>query len=565
MARIIDAFTQFFDDNGDPLVDGWLRFTESGTNNTDKDTFKDSGETIANTNPVQLDGAGRCPSVFGTGSYNVRSFTDDSGSPGVQIQQFDPVGGDAVDGAFSEWISTTIYPDGEIVTASNGKYYRSLMASNQNNDPTISPTQWEEVQLTGAYNSSIEYAIGELVIDDGYLYRSLVASNLNNTPADNPTDWGVAILQTDLSTVTFTHDMTSDADYTLSLAENRDGRAIVTDTGVVLTAARNIIVSDIGRTLFAQNDTAQILTFKTLIGTGIEVGIGDSAHLIVDGTNVIDATPTITTDLLSETFTHDMVSDADYTLADIENRHGRVIITDTGVVLTIPRNIIVADTERLFFVSNDTAQTLTFKTSAGTGIDVLPSGSAQLMSDGTNIINPVPAGALELLEVWVPEAVNSKDFTWDEAAYSDITIVIDNVIPEADDVELRMRYGHSDGGTIITSTYQTRSMDFITLTFSADTNQDYIALTYVDTTLHGVGTAAGESFSSTINLTSTSAGRKAMCKQIASFENAGGASLNSDLWADTSSIDAIDTVRLYWESGNFEVAGKVYVYGLKRT
>jgi hypothetical protein len=39
MSRIIDAFTQFFDDDGDPLIDGWLAFKKSGTNNTDKDTF----------------------------------------------------------------------------------------------------------------------------------------------------------------------------------------------------------------------------------------------------------------------------------------------------------------------------------------------------------------------------------------------------------------------------------------------------------------------------------------------------------------------------------------------
>ena len=289
MARIIDAFTQFFDDNGDPLVDGWLRFTESGTNNTDKDTFKDSGETIANTNPVQLDGAGRCPSVFGTGSYNVRSFTDDSGSPGVQMQQFDPVGGDVTDGAFSDWVASTAYSDGAIVTGPDGKYYRSLISGNENNDPTISPTQWEEVQFTGVYNSSIEYAIGELVIDDdGYLYRSLVASNLNNTPADNPSDWGVAILQTDLSAVTFTHDMTSDADYTLSFAENRYGRVVVTDTGVLLTASRNIIVSGAEREFITQNDTLQTLTFKTAAGSGIAVLAGEAALLVSDGVDVVD-------------------------------------------------------------------------------------------------------------------------------------------------------------------------------------------------------------------------------------------------------------------------------------
>ena len=68
MARVIDPFSQFFDDNGDPLVNGFLKFVESGTNNTDKDTFADINETIANANPVPLTGAGRVHNVFGTGS-----------------------------------------------------------------------------------------------------------------------------------------------------------------------------------------------------------------------------------------------------------------------------------------------------------------------------------------------------------------------------------------------------------------------------------------------------------------------------------------------------------------
>jgi hypothetical protein len=143
MARIIDAFTQFFDDNGDPLADGKLKFVESGTNNTDKDTFADINETIKNSNPVDLDGAGRCPNIFGTGTYNIISFT----SAMVQIQQFDPVNTIGFPGAFSSWESSTIYDQNDIVTASDNKYYRSLISNNQNNEPSASPAQWEEVRF----------------------------------------------------------------------------------------------------------------------------------------------------------------------------------------------------------------------------------------------------------------------------------------------------------------------------------------------------------------------------------------------------------------------------------
>ena len=87
MARIIPAFKQYFDSNGDPLVSGYLRFLQSGTNNTKKTTYSNSAKTLPNTNPVPLDGEGRCPDVFGDGAYNVISYDSNM----QQIQQFDPV------------------------------------------------------------------------------------------------------------------------------------------------------------------------------------------------------------------------------------------------------------------------------------------------------------------------------------------------------------------------------------------------------------------------------------------------------------------------------------------
>jgi hypothetical protein len=87
-------------------------------------------------------------------------------------------------------------------------------------------------------------------------------------------------------------DFPSDADYTLvtSGAYPREWQHAViemTDTGVVLTAARNVIVPANPRMWNAYNNTAQILTFKTSGGTGIAVGVGKRAILQNDGTNVV--------------------------------------------------------------------------------------------------------------------------------------------------------------------------------------------------------------------------------------------------------------------------------------
>jgi len=86
-----------------------------------------------------------------------------------------------------------------------------------------------------------------------------------------------------------THNTASDANYTLTAEQNTFRRINITDTGVVLTAARDIIVDDSERRFIAINSTAQELTFRTLSGTGIAVPASESADLVCDGTDVVGA------------------------------------------------------------------------------------------------------------------------------------------------------------------------------------------------------------------------------------------------------------------------------------
>jgi len=190
MARIIEPFEQFFDGDGDPLSGGWLKFTESGTNLTDKDTFADSAMTIANTNPLQLDSEGRCPNVFGTGTYRVTLYQNNEGVPGTQIDQKDPVGGVSGVTAFSTWDSETVYPDKAIVVGSDENYYRSIGADNAGNNPTTTPASWEQIDFEHFYNAAVEYFTGDRCFtSDGNYYVSLTDNNLGNTPSSSPSDW----------------------------------------------------------------------------------------------------------------------------------------------------------------------------------------------------------------------------------------------------------------------------------------------------------------------------------------------------------------------------------------
>lgn len=60
---------QFFSDSGVPLAGGSVYFYIPGTT-TPKDTYQDSGATILNTNPVQLDSGGFAL-IYGSGAYRM--------------------------------------------------------------------------------------------------------------------------------------------------------------------------------------------------------------------------------------------------------------------------------------------------------------------------------------------------------------------------------------------------------------------------------------------------------------------------------------------------------------
>jgi len=346
MARIIEAFAQFFDGSGAPLVDGFLKFNVTGTNNTDKDTFADVSETIANDNPLQLDGEGRCPNVFGTGSYNVVSFKDSiitPGVPGEQIQQFDPVGGSLDGSAFSDWNASTIYSIGDIVTGSDGNNYRSITNSNQGNDPTSSTANWEQIQLGRIWNPNVTYAEFDSAYgSDGNEYVSQASSNTGNDPTTDPagTNWRASEFSQRTSPVATTHDLAGDSDYTLTAEQESFGRIIITDTSAFLTQARNIICSDNERGYFFQNDTTFSLTLKTSAGTGVVVASGFSTLLFCDGTNVIDPLTTSATivrghidGLITSNNTTDPIKDVDTGVGECTDSTNSVLLVNNSILV----------------------------------------------------------------------------------------------------------------------------------------------------------------------------------------------------------------------------------------
>lgn len=131
---------------------------------------------------------------------------------------------------------------------------------------------------------------------------------------------------------------------------------------------------------------------RTLGSDGVEyssvTGIDPSPNTGTNPTTVTDETvwKIASNPLKESSVAHDITVDADYTLTALQNKYGRITISDTGIILTVARNIIVDNTQRRFIFKNTTAQILTVKTTAGTGIAVSPNQSVELYNDGTNVI-----------------------------------------------------------------------------------------------------------------------------------------------------------------------------------
>lgn len=185
MSRFGSLGTQYFDNAGDPLIDGKISFFESGTT-TLKDTFADVNLTIANTNPVILSAAGRQPNIFFNGSARaVLTDKDD-----VQIEVRDPVGATTTADAFAPWIATIAYNFNDIVQGSDDRYYQSITNGNIGNDPVTSSGFWAEVRFIGVYDAAYTYQTGYIVIaSDLLLYISLTDNNLNNDPTLDAVNW----------------------------------------------------------------------------------------------------------------------------------------------------------------------------------------------------------------------------------------------------------------------------------------------------------------------------------------------------------------------------------------
>ncbi len=135
------------------------------------------------------------------------------------------------------------------------------------------------------------------LLNDIFGEQQALLSEAGITPSGSPETALISQYKEAIRTITnmrlTTYNMAADANYTLTTDQNNKRFVVITDTGVLLSTGRDIIVDNVQKRFIAKNETLQILTFKTAAGTGIAVAAGKTIDLYNDGTDVINATSLI--------------------------------------------------------------------------------------------------------------------------------------------------------------------------------------------------------------------------------------------------------------------------------
>lgn len=187
MSRFSNPVPQFFLDDGELASSGRMYFFENKNYSLLKSTFSQPDNTVANTNPIKLDGQGRLPPCFGEGLYSVKLYAADPDNPNIDgelIWTRDDVdlsaGGDS---AFSAWSPVQTYGTGSIVKDGEPYYRLYGSAASKGEQPSLNPSKWEKIVFITEHIVGRSYPDEYVVIKDGRLYASNVNGNVTTPPS----------------------------------------------------------------------------------------------------------------------------------------------------------------------------------------------------------------------------------------------------------------------------------------------------------------------------------------------------------------------------------------------
>ena len=95
-----------------------------------------------------------------------------------------------------------------------------------------------------------------------------------------------------------------------------------------------------------------------------------------------------------------------------ESRAAILTLTDTGTALTGAGTVICPTNSKVYIVENGTGQTITVKTSSGTGIAVPNTKNMVVFCDGTNVEEGITNINLHLMATALPFQASKTKTTW---------------------------------------------------------------------------------------------------------------------------------------------------------
>ena len=382
MSRFANPTTQYLDDAGNPLVSGKLYFFESDTD-TPKATYADVNLSIANTHPVILTGSGRVPNIFFDGTARVK-LTD---SDDVQIFDKDPVGGDDAGGNFDEWSPLIIYSENSIVAGSDGNFYIPFISGNEGNDPTITPSAWQQIEFINIWNTNVTYDIGDTVkASDNLFYIALTEPNQGNDPTSSPSDWGPPF--TGVATVVAGTNIIVDAtDPENPIVINDGVLSVVGGTGITvdITDPNNPEVSADNNGTVTSVATSGLATGGPIIGTGtVDVAKGTGAEIDTGTEDAKAVTPKAVSDAIGSSI---QGFDADTTKNDTANTFTKTQTWTKGGDVASVAALILGD-GNYFDITGTTTITSIGTKGVGTTIKLHFDDALTLTHSATDLILP---------------------------------------------------------------------------------------------------------------------------------------------------------------------------------
>lgn len=197
--------------------------------------------------------------------------------------------------------------------------------------------------------------------------------------------------------------------------------------------------------------------------------------------------------------------------------------------------------------------------------------SAAHREELADAINDIESGTIVLPGVWVLEdetdLADDEDVyihTWDETAYSEIKLVFESIQPASDGVSFYLTIGTTNGTSMFESTSDYDGVELIwesTPDYLDGSDTDKIRL------LPSCSNASNETISGEVVLSAlfgTDLGCLVHAKLLYISSTSNQRAYEAKAFLDDGSTGAIDTVNLFFASGNFANTGTIRVYGLKR-